>query len=103
MIIILQELETSFFEVLSLCHTVQIEDAAPTVMKNGNGSHHTLPTTPDSGGTGATDFDTVDGPMSNGGVGSSKTNGDVGSPDGSEYQYNAASPDEKALVEACRL
>lgn len=53
-----------FFEVLSLCHTVQIEQKTPA---NGNMSL----------------YDVVDGV-------------------GEVYEYNASSPDEKALVEACR-
>lgn len=100
---------TSFFEVLSLCHTVQIEEAVPSVTTNGNGSANSIPTSPTSpmsADTTETGFDTVDStPKVNGSAGKgvdTDTNGDVSS-DGMGYEYNAASPDEKALVEACRL
>jgi len=63
--------------VLSLCHTVQIE----------------LP----SNGTAAdSDYDNIEqvDPVE-------RTNMDE--VDGVHYKYNASSPDEKALVEACRM
>ena len=96
----LQEMTTSFFEVLSLCHTVQIEEATPNVISNGNGSAASLPTSPKSAETNETSLDFVD--STHAVNGSAPKNGNI-SPDGSGYNYNAASPDEKALVEACRL
>ena len=96
----LQEMTTSFYEVLSLCHTVQIEEATPNVISNGNGSAASLPTSPKSAETNETSLDFVD--STHAVNGSAAKNGNI-SPDGSGYNYNAASPDEKALVEACRL
>jgi hypothetical protein len=72
---------TPFLEVLSLCHTVQIEEKAPTVT--------TAAARPLSS------CDTVDGPGGDSGNGGVKKNGQ-------HYEYHASSPDEKALVEACR-
>lgn len=66
-----------FFEVLSLCHTVQIE--LPSNGTAANSDHDNIEQVDP---VERTDMDEVD---------------------GVHYKYNASSPDEKALVEACRM
>ena len=98
-----------FFEVLSLCHTVQIDNTSSTAAS----SSATNSSTGSSNNDSSDDFD--DNMVAAAGFGNNKVSpskvgvvytdstAPLDETDGSTYEYNASSPDEKALVEACRL